>query len=153
MRLGSEALHQRGCQPGLADARFTGQKDNLTFAALRFRSAPQQQFEFFLASDEFGHATCVESLIRRLCQRQKAWCATPTTRTKRGRLFTSLTSSNPCRRSANSASRAIYRPMPVLRIKAEIAACVAQPAASSRQGGPAIACFAEHRGSTLAWQF
>jgi hypothetical protein len=59
----------------------------LTFAALRFRPAPQQQFEFSLASDEFGHAACVESLISRLCQRQKAWCATLTKRTKRGRLF------------------------------------------------------------------
>ena len=53
---GSEPVHQRSRQSRLADPRFTGKQHHLTFAALGFRPAPQQQFEFFFPPDKLGQA-------------------------------------------------------------------------------------------------
>jgi hypothetical protein len=57
-----ELFQQRRRQPRLAYACLAGKEHYLALASLRLRPAPQQQFEFFLASDEFSHAACVESL-------------------------------------------------------------------------------------------
>ena len=62
VRLGCEAFQQRCGQSRLADARFTGEQHHLAFAGLRFRPAPQQEFEFFFPSDKLGQAARVESL-------------------------------------------------------------------------------------------
>ena len=62
VRLGSEAFQQRSRQSRLADARFTGEQHHLTFAGLRLRPAPQQQFEFFFPPDKLGQAARVQSL-------------------------------------------------------------------------------------------
>ena len=62
VRFRSEAFQQRRCQSRLADPRFTGEQHHLTFAALRFRPAAQQQFEFFFPPDKLSEAARVESL-------------------------------------------------------------------------------------------
>jgi hypothetical protein len=43
-------------------ARFTGQQHHLTFAGLRFRPPPQEQFEFFFPSHKLGQAAGVKCL-------------------------------------------------------------------------------------------
>src|SRR4029077_1303011 len=72
--LGSNSFQQRSRQSRFADARFTGQQYDLTFAGLRLRPAPQQQFEFFFASDEFSQSTSVQSLEPALdgCRSQRS---------------------------------------------------------------------------------
>ena len=62
IRLGGDAFQQRSGEPRLADAGFTGQQDDLAFAALRFRPAPHQQFRFFFAADQRGEAAAVQRL-------------------------------------------------------------------------------------------
>src|SRR5580693_5203134 len=62
MRFRRSTLQQRGGQPRLAYARFAGKQHHLSFACLCLRPAPQQQIEFFFASDKFGEAGCVESV-------------------------------------------------------------------------------------------
>ena len=62
MRLGSEAFQQRGSQSRFANTCLTGQQHHLAFAGLRFRPAPQQQFEFFLPTDKVGQTARVERL-------------------------------------------------------------------------------------------
>ena len=44
------------------DAGFPGEQHHLAFASLRLRPAPEQQFEFFLATNKFGQSTRVQGL-------------------------------------------------------------------------------------------
>jgi hypothetical protein len=62
MRLGSDTLKQRRCQPGLSNTRLAGEQHCLTFAGFCFRPPPQQQVEFFFPADEVGQSARVESL-------------------------------------------------------------------------------------------
>ena len=62
MRLARKAFQQRSREPRLADARLAGQEHYLTFAGLCLRPAPQQQFEFFFATDKLGQSARVQSL-------------------------------------------------------------------------------------------
>jgi hypothetical protein len=62
VRLGGSALQQRRCESRLADARFAGEQYHLPCATFCFRPAPQQQFEFLFAADEFSQRASVESL-------------------------------------------------------------------------------------------
>ena len=62
VRFGSEAFQQRRRQSRLADTGLAGEQHHLTFAGLRLRPAPQQQFEFFFPPDEVGQAARVQSL-------------------------------------------------------------------------------------------
>jgi hypothetical protein len=39
--------------------RFSREQHHLAFASLRFRPAPQQQFEFFFPAHEVGQTACV----------------------------------------------------------------------------------------------
>ena len=72
VRLGGDAFQQRGCQPRLADARFTGEQHHLPFAGLRLRPAAQQEFEFFFAPDKLGQPACVERFKAALDRRRAA---------------------------------------------------------------------------------
>ena len=62
VRLASEAFQQRGREPRFADPGLAGEQHHLAFAGLRFRPAPQQQFEFFFPPDEVGQAARVQRL-------------------------------------------------------------------------------------------
>ena len=57
-----DCLHERGREPGFADAGLTGQQHDLAFAGLGFRPAPQQQFKLFFSSDECSQAAGVHRL-------------------------------------------------------------------------------------------
>ena len=59
MRLGGEPFQERSSQPRLADTRLAGEQHHLTFTVFRLGPAPQQQFEFFFAPDEFSQLACV----------------------------------------------------------------------------------------------
>jgi len=60
--LSSEAFQERSGQSRLADPWFTGEQHHLPLAALRFRPAAQQQFEFFFPSYKLRQAARVESI-------------------------------------------------------------------------------------------
>src|SRR5262249_3702182 len=68
MRLLGDALHQRGRKSALANTSLSAQRDDLTFASFGVSPPAQQQFEFVLASDEFGEVftvQCLESALHR----------------------------------------------------------------------------------------
>ena len=54
VRFVDEAFQHRGRKPRLADTGLARQQYDLAFTALCSRPAPQEQFEFFFASDEVG---------------------------------------------------------------------------------------------------
>jgi hypothetical protein len=56
MRFGSETFQQLGREPRFTDPGLTGDENHLTFACLCPGPAPEQQFEFFLASDQGGQS-------------------------------------------------------------------------------------------------
>src|SRR6516225_2712322 len=56
-------------QSRFTDPRFAGEQHDLTFATLRLRPAPQQQFKFFFAPDEFGQSAGVQSIEAALDRR------------------------------------------------------------------------------------
>jgi hypothetical protein len=60
MRLVGDAFQQRSRKPRFADARFAGEQNDLTFAALCSRPAPMQKFEFFFPPNECRQAGCVK---------------------------------------------------------------------------------------------
>jgi len=62
VQLGGEPFQQRGGQPRFANTGLTGQQHYLTFAGLCLRPAPQEQFEFFFAPDEFSQSASVQSV-------------------------------------------------------------------------------------------
>jgi hypothetical protein len=62
VRFGGEVFQQRGRQPRLADARFTGEQHDLPFVRLCPRPAPKQQFEFFFPPNEGGQTARVQRL-------------------------------------------------------------------------------------------
>ena len=62
VRLVSDPFHKRRSKPRFADTCVAGQKHYLTFASLRLRPAPQQQFEFFLATNKLCQSACVQCL-------------------------------------------------------------------------------------------
>src|SRR5262249_8255539 len=62
MRFRSKAFEKISCEPRFADARFAGNQDDLTLAALRPRPAPQQQLGFFLAPDEGSQTARMQGL-------------------------------------------------------------------------------------------
>jgi hypothetical protein len=72
--LGREALHERGGEPGFADAGLTGQQHHLAFASLRFRPAPHEQFKLFFPPDECSKDAGVhrlEAARDRTCPRHR----------------------------------------------------------------------------------
>ena len=74
MRFSGEAFQQRRREPRFADAGLAGEEHYLAFAALGFRPAPQQQFEFFLPPDKRGQAGRVQRLeatFRRTCPQRR----------------------------------------------------------------------------------
>jgi hypothetical protein len=62
VRLGGEALKQRGSEPRLTNAWLAGEQHYLTFAGLRSGPAPKQKFEFFFPTDKLGQSARVQSL-------------------------------------------------------------------------------------------
>jgi hypothetical protein len=58
----SNALQQCRRQAGLADTRFSREQHHLSFASLRFRPTPQQQFQFFFPPDKLSYAARVQGL-------------------------------------------------------------------------------------------
>src|SRR5215472_3110148 len=52
MRLGLDALRQRGRQTRLANTRLAGDQHHPSFAELRLLPAPRQEVEFFVAADQ-----------------------------------------------------------------------------------------------------
>jgi len=62
VRLSRKAFQERSGQSRLADPRFTGEQHHLPLAALCFRPAAQQQFEFFFPSYKLREPARVESI-------------------------------------------------------------------------------------------
>ena len=62
VRLRGDAFQQRRREPRFTDPRLAGKQDDLAFAGLGPRPAPQQQFELFFPPDERGKAARVQRL-------------------------------------------------------------------------------------------
>jgi hypothetical protein len=60
--LGCYCFQQRRSQSRLADTGFSREQHHLAFAGLCLRPAPQQEFEFFFAPDEFSQSASVQSI-------------------------------------------------------------------------------------------
>src|SRR5215471_4843187 len=62
VRFVGHLLHQRRCEPRLANARLAGQKHYLAFSAPCLCPMPQQYFDLFIATNELGKSAGVQSL-------------------------------------------------------------------------------------------
>ena len=60
MRFAFQAFHKRSSKPRFANTCLAGQEHHLAFASLRLRPAPQQQFEFFLATNKLCQSARVQ---------------------------------------------------------------------------------------------
>ena len=61
VRFADKVIPERCGEPRLPYAGLAGKQNHLAFAALCFRPAPQQQFEFFFPSDKLGQAASREA--------------------------------------------------------------------------------------------
>jgi hypothetical protein len=61
MRFSGEAFQERSGQSRFANTGLPRKQHHLTLAGPCLRPAPQEQFEFFFAPDEFSQFTSVQS--------------------------------------------------------------------------------------------
>src|SRR5262245_52111808 len=62
VRFVGKPVHQSGSQSRLADARFTGEQDDLPLARLGLGPAPKQEFALFFPPDQCSQATLMQRL-------------------------------------------------------------------------------------------
>ena len=73
VRLGRDGFEQRCSQSRLANTGLADEQHHLAFASFCLRPAPQQQFKFFLPSDEISQPTAMQCL-KTACRRAWSQC-------------------------------------------------------------------------------